>query len=68
MENSIHNIIAYLIDNEIEYKDLSGSDVILLTGAFNLTDKQLRGMIKSVYSNKFAIEFSDNKFFIHETV
>lgn len=65
---SIHNIIAHMVDKEIDYKDLSGNGVVLLIGDFNLTDKQLRGLITTCMKNGHAVQFDKNKFLITKEI
>jgi len=66
MEKSIHNIIAHMVANDIEYKDLSGNGVLLLQGDFNLTDKQMRSLIVQAYKNDFAVCFENKKFYVQK--
>ncbi len=68
MEKSIHNIVAYMIAKDIVYKDLSGFDIILMEGEFNLTDKQLRGLIIECYKNGFGVNFENNKFYVTQII
>lgn len=61
---AIDKIKAYLLDNELNFKDMSGKDFILLRVEYNLTDKQLRGLINVIMKNKFRIEFENNAGYI----
>lgn len=65
---SIHNIIAYMVDKDIECIDLSGNDIIMLKGEFNLNDKQLRGIIIQCYKNDYSISFEKKKFYITKSI
>lgn len=65
---NIHNILAYMVSNDIEFENLSQSDVVLLEVTFNLTDKQLRGLILYVMKNGYEVNFSINKCFIQDSM
>lgn len=65
-EKSIHNIIAYMVDKDIKFKYLAANEIPLLQGEFNLTDKQLRGLIIQAYKNDFVVSFERNKFYIQK--
>lgn len=64
---NIHNILAYMVANDIEFENLSQSNIVLLEVEFNLTDKQLRGLILYVMKNGYEVNFSINKCFIQES-
>lgn len=65
-QDKIQNIIDYMVLKDINFKDLSGNGVVLLQGEYDLSDRDLRGLINTCFINKYALEFNKNKFYIHK--